>query len=66
MAKYKQFFVKHMMIMELGLQTPDEDDSPWAHGAVTFCSFVFFGSVPLISYVIANVAGAEGGLLFGL
>eukprot|EP00615_Pteridomonas_danica_P001058 CAMPEP_0114359166 /NCGR_PEP_ID=MMETSP0101-20121206/22811_1 /TAXON_ID=38822 ORGANISM="Pteridomonas danica, Strain PT" /NCGR_SAMPLE_ID=MMETSP0101 /ASSEMBLY_ACC=CAM_ASM_000211 /LENGTH=301 /DNA_ID=CAMNT_0001502569 /DNA_START=38 /DNA_END=943 /DNA_ORIENTATION=+ len=66
MAKYKEFFVKHMMIVELGLQTPDDDANPWAKGAVTFGAFVLFGSVPLLSYIIANAAGADGGLLFGL
>jgi vacuolar iron transporter family protein len=66
MAKYKPFFVKHMMIMELGLLPPHEDDNPWAHGAVSFASFVAFGSIPLISYVISIAAGAEGDLLFGL
>jgi DNA damage-binding protein 1 len=66
MAKYKEFFVKHMMIVELGLQTPEEDANPWAKGAVTFSAFVMFGAVPLVSYIIANAAGADGGLLFGL
>jgi hypothetical protein len=50
----------------MGLLPPDPDDSPWAKGAVTFVAFVLFGSVPLISYIAANAAGAEGTLLFGL
>ena len=66
MAKYKVFFVRHMLVMELGLMPVEEDDNPWAKGFVTFCAFVLFGSVPLLSYIIANAAGAEGDLLFGM
>lgn len=67
MAKYKTFFVKHMLVLELGLQAPEADDnSPWAKGAVTFGAFILFGSVPLLSYIIAAEAGVEGDLLFGL
>jgi len=55
------------MVLELGLQAPEEgDSSPWAKGAVTFGAFVLFGSVPLISFIVAAGAGAEGDLLFGL
>ena len=28
----------------------DPDDSPWADGFVTFCSFIFFGMFPLLAY----------------
>ena len=52
--------------MEMGLMAPDPDDSPWAKGGVTFIAFVIFGSVPLLSYICANAAGAEGDLLFGM
>jgi vacuolar iron transporter family protein len=66
MAKHKTFFVNHMMVMELGMKAPEEGDNPWINGAVTFCSFVGFGSVPLISYLIFNAAGSNGGVLFGM
>lgn len=66
MAKYKNFFVKHMMVMELGMMAPEDDDNPWAKGAVTFSAFVAFGSVPLLSYIIFNAAGAGDSLLFGM
>jgi DNA damage-binding protein 1 len=66
MAKYKTFFVNHMMVMELGMKAPDEGDNPWMNGAITFTSFVGFGSVPLISYLIFNAAGANDGVLFGM
>ena len=55
------------LVLELGLQAPEADDnSPWAKGAVTFGAFILFGSVPLLSYIIAAEAGVEGDLLFGL
>lgn len=52
MAKYDQFFVDHMMVMELGIMPPDGDESPRKAGAVTFASFLVFGSIPLIAYLI--------------
>lgn len=52
MAKYKDFFVDHMMVMELGLMPVDEDDEAWKKGAVTFFSFLTFGSVPVLTYII--------------
>ena len=52
MAKYKEFFIDVMMAEELQLQVPDEDDNPWFGGAVTFASFVVFGTVPLLAYVM--------------
>ena len=32
------------MIQELGLTVPDDGDNPLKDGAVTFASFMFFGS----------------------
>lgn len=52
MMKYPDFFVDHMMQVELGHQTPDEDENPAWNGVVTFCSFVAFGSVPMWAYLI--------------
>lgn len=51
MAKYPEFFVDVMMVEELELQVPDEDDNPAWDGLVTFTSFVIFGTVPLLGYV---------------
>ena len=50
--EYHDYFVDHMMIQELGHKLPDEGDSPVKNGAVTFTSFMFFGSLPLWPYVI--------------
>jgi vacuolar iron transporter family protein len=52
MAKHKEFFVDVMMAEELELQVPAEDDNPWVDGGVTFCSFVFFGTIPLLAYAV--------------
>ena len=52
MMKYNDLFLDHMMLLELGLQTPDPDENPAKNGLVTFGSFVLFGSVPMWVYVI--------------
>lgn len=52
MMKYNDLFLDHMMIMELGLQSPDPDENPAKNGLVTFGSFVLFGSVPMWVYLI--------------
>lgn len=57
MMKYKEIFLDHMMILELGLQTPDESDNPLKNGLVTFLSFVIFGSVPMWVYLIVWLTG---------
>eukprot|EP00163_Fabomonas_tropica_P007457 TRINITY_DN1718_c0_g2_i2.p1 TRINITY_DN1718_c0_g2~~TRINITY_DN1718_c0_g2_i2.p1 ORF type:complete len:281 (-),score=75.71 TRINITY_DN1718_c0_g2_i2:193-1035(-) len=51
MAKYEEFFIDIMMVEELGLMS-DEDENPWKSGAITFGAFVFFGTWPLLGYVI--------------
>lgn len=57
LAKYPDAFLDHMMVEELSLMPPDEDDSPAKDGAITMASFVLFGSVPLIPYLLALVPG---------
>jgi VIT1/CCC1 family predicted Fe2+/Mn2+ transporter len=64
MAKYKNFFLDVMMVEELGLMPPDEDDQPWKNGVVTFVAFVLFGFIPLLSYVTANATGASDSVNF--
>lgn len=65
MAKYKQFFIDVMMMEELGLVIPGENDSPWKDGLVTFLSFIFFGIFPLLSYLIAHSVDDDPNRLFG-
>ena len=66
MAKYEDFFVDVMMVEELGLQVPDEDENPWFDGFITFCSFVFFGIFPLLAYVIFAAQNLLLSTLFGI
>lgn len=66
MAKYEDFFVDQMMVDELGMTVPDEDDNPWWDGLVTFCSFVFFGVFPLLAYACTVGSNLEERTLFGI
>lgn len=54
MAKYENFFVDIMMQQELELQVPDSNhvEQSMKEGFVMFCSFAFFGAMPLLGYVI--------------
>ncbi len=49
-AEYPDLFVEFMMNFELDLRIPTQNDNPWKHGLVTFCSFIFFGLFPLLGY----------------
>ena len=61
MSKYKDFFIDHMMIQELeiypiNVKSNDYDKyQPIKNGIVTFISFLLFGSVPLLGYVILQI-----------
>ena len=54
MSQHRDFFVDVMMVEELGLQVPDEEEmlTPWKDGLVTFTSFIFFGFFPLLTYCV--------------
>jgi DNA damage-binding protein 1 len=52
MVKYKSFFIDHMMMIELDLLPPDENANPIKNGIITFFSFICFGSIPVITYII--------------
>jgi hypothetical protein len=65
--KYKDAFIDHMMIHELGMETPDEDDSPAKAGVAMFTSFVFFGGIPLYPYIFfALDSSLSSGAQFGI
>lgn len=64
MAEYPDFFVDIMMQQELELQIPSEDDNPWKDGLVTFLSFVFFGTFPLVGYVLFSSSTWSASALF--
>jgi DNA damage-binding protein 1 len=72
LSKYKEPFVDHMMVEELGLMPPDVDENPLKQGLVMFCAFVLFGALPLtglvavMSIVGKDDAGDYQNLAFGL
>tara|TARA_B110000285_G_scaffold233066_1_gene305770 strand:- start:16 stop:831 length:816 start_codon:yes stop_codon:yes gene_type:complete len=77
MVLNRQFFLEHMMVEELGFMPVDPDAAPAKKGAVTFASFMVFGSVPLVAYiglydtmekdeVFLIATGAVATTLFGL
>lgn len=53
--EYKDYFIKSMVKMELDLEIPDEDYKMEIkkEAFVTFTSFILFGFVPLITYLVA-------------
>ena len=55
--KYKDIFLKHMINLELGLDLPD--GNPIHEGAVTFFSFIIFGFIPVLFYIIFYAADLE-------
>jgi len=55
MARNKKAFVDIMMVEELGLMPVEEGEKPWRSGIVTFLSFVAFGFIPLIPYIITTI-----------
>jgi len=73
MAKYKELFVEHMIVMEHGIMPPDDSDrwQPLKQGIVCFTAFVLFGMVPLIGFILvyiidkdaANSDNGNGGVL---
>merc|ERR1719473_748151 len=54
MAKYKDLFVEHMMVMEHDMMPPDDSDrwAPLKQGFVCFLAFVIFGLVPLVGFLV--------------
>eukprot|EP01099_Mayorella_cantabrigiensis_P008765 TRINITY_DN846_c0_g1_i1.p1 TRINITY_DN846_c0_g1~~TRINITY_DN846_c0_g1_i1.p1 ORF type:complete len:286 (-),score=69.28 TRINITY_DN846_c0_g1_i1:222-1079(-) len=71
LSKYKDLFIDLMLVSELGLMPPPEEDETMKDGMVTFCAFLVFGSVPLFSYLASLIwvdphdeAGVD--LVFGI
>ena len=51
LAKYPSLLVDVMMVDELGMM-PEEDESPVKNGIITFLSFIAFGMIPLMTYIL--------------
>lgn len=74
MAKYKDLFVEHMMVMEHGMMAPDDSDrwAPVKQGIVCFVAFVVFGLVPLIGFIIvylidpSSATESDSGKILGI
>lgn len=58
-CRYKEFFVEHMMVTELGVMPPDPDESPAAKGICTFLAFMVFGAVPLLVLGVLRFATSD-------
>lgn len=52
-SKYSNNFIDNMMIEELGIIPPNEDESIAKPALFTFLSFIVFGIIPLIPFIIA-------------
>eukprot|EP00940_MAST-03C_sp_MAST-3C-sp2_P000793 g793.t1 len=60
--KNPDFFLDHMLVQELGLMPPDEDESPMKKGIVMFTSFAVCGIMVLGPFVVfAEEAGSMKG-----
>lgn len=53
LSKYEDFWVRHMMVEELGVDLPRENGAPAKLGAAAFASFAGFGTVPLLGVMIS-------------
>lgn len=62
LAKNKKVFVDIMMAEELGISPDLVDESPWKHGLINFTSFIVFGSIPLLAYVL--IIGLRQAIVF--
>lgn len=59
MAKYEEFFIRTMMSQELKMMIPDEKTWLWDAvkcGLVMFVCFFFFGTIPVLGYIILPAA----------
>ena len=59
--KYKPIFIKNMVRMELDLELPDTNHKLIIkkEALATFLSFIFFGFIPVFSYIILYSSGYE-------
>jgi vacuolar iron transporter family protein len=60
-SKNKEAFVDIMVIEELGLV--DNEKSAGCNALITFLSFILFGLVPILPYIVSRIAGIEPQLL---
>ncbi|CAI8613085.1 unnamed protein product [Vicia faba] len=51
-TKYNDILVDQRMAADKGMLPADQEKKPWKNGLVTFASFMVFGSIPLLSFII--------------
>lgn len=51
-TKYNDIMVDQRMAADKGMLPADQEVKPWKNGLVTFASFMIFGSIPLLSFII--------------
>jgi len=65
LSSNRKAFVEIMMAEELGISPDAVNDKPWKHGLINFGSFIGFGVVPLIAFMISAGAQLTGIQAFG-
>ena len=68
LAKYKTFWVEHMLLTEIGIIPPDPEENVFVSGLVMFLSFLIFGAIPLMSYslIVFHIQSVDPFLVTGL
>nr|ABN08245.1 Protein of unknown function DUF125, transmembrane [Medicago truncatula] len=51
-TKYNDVLVDQRMAADKGILPADQEVKPWKNGLITFASFMLFGSIPLLSFII--------------
>ncbi|CAK8542298.1 unnamed protein product [Lathyrus sativus] len=51
-TKYNDILVDQRMAADKGILPADQEKKPWKNGLITFASFMVFGSIPLLSFII--------------
>ncbi|KAK2415115.1 vacuolar iron transporter protein 2.1 [Trifolium repens] len=51
-TKYNDIMVDQRMVAEKGMVPAAQEVKPWKNGLITFTSFMIFGSIPLLSFII--------------
>ncbi|KAK1442631.1 hypothetical protein BgAZ_301490 [Babesia gibsoni] len=47
----KEFFLRHMMVEELGIMLTDQEITPVRRGILMFCSFCVLGAIPMLGFI---------------
>lgn len=51
-SKYKDIMVDERMATQRGLLPPRETENQWKSGLIAFATFMVFGSLPLLSFIV--------------